>query len=49
MTTIGTLSRWAAAMPVAAFVTPGPWVSVQTASSPAVRAYPSAIEIAACS
>ena len=45
--TMGTESIWAAAMPVARLVAPGPEVAVQTPTFPVERAYPSAAIAAA--
>ncbi|MNC48647.1 hypothetical protein D3C75_977770 [compost metagenome] len=49
ITTSGTESIKAVAMPVTRLVAPGPEVAMQTPTSPVVRAYPSAAWMAPCS
>ena len=49
MTTSGTESMWAVAMPVTALVAPGPEVTSTTPGLPVARAYPSAMWVAPCS
>ena len=49
ITTIGTLSIYAVAIPVTRFVAPGPLVAMQTPVFPVALAYPSAAWEAPCS